>query len=218
MTPSAAMPFMMQPIANSRTPKCRLRPNSLPLNAFDEADSGRKDGSPFMRVLFEPARSAEPPHSSGSTEAMAQSTWPDAERVATALPSSKTGSAASQPSGSFPAWRRSSRAAPSGLAALHASKRSSQSRRNAAARSAARARTAATASSSTANMASGSAPRASFRPDRASAPSFAPWMPPVFCLPGVGQPMMVRTAMIDGLSVTALAALMAADRASTSSL
>lgn len=40
-----------------------------------DAVSGQgKDGSPFIVVLFEPARSAEPPHSSGSTGASADST------------------------------------------------------------------------------------------------------------------------------------------------
>ena len=42
-------------------------------------------------------------------------------------------------------------------------------------------------------------------------------MPPVFCLVGDGQPMMVRSAMIDGLPVSALAASMAAASASVSS-
>ena len=40
-----------------------------------------------------------------------------------------------------------------------------------------------------------------------SAPSAEPCALPVFCLVGAGQPMMVRSAMNDGLSVTALAAV-----------
>ena len=94
-----------------------------------------------MKVLFEPARSAEPPHSSGNTGAIALSTWPEAARVAMALSSSKVGSAASQPSGRRLSVRRSSSAAPSGLAAFHASKRASQCARYCATRCAARSRT-----------------------------------------------------------------------------
>ena len=36
-----------------------------------------------------------------------------------------------------------------------------------------------------------------------SAPSAEPWALPVFCLFGAGQPMIVRSAMNDGWSVTA---------------
>ena len=62
---------------------------------------GRKDGSPFGVVLLEPARSAEPPHSSGSTGGdRAESTSPDALRVATPFSSAgNDGSASSQPVG-----------------------------------------------------------------------------------------------------------------------
>ena len=48
--------------------------------------SGRKDECPSIVVLFQPARSAEPPHSSGSTAPSASSTSPDALRVATPCP------------------------------------------------------------------------------------------------------------------------------------
>ena len=50
-----------------------------------------------------------------------------------------------------------------------------------------------------------------------SAPSAEPWTLPVFCLFGAGQPMMVRSAMNDGRSVSAFAACSAAYSASTSS-
>ncbi len=43
-------------------------------------------------------------------------------------------------------------------------------------------------------------------------------MPPVFCFVGDGYPMIVRSAMIDGLPVSALAASIAACSASTSSV
>ena len=39
-----------------------------------------------------------------------------------------------------------------------------------------------------------------------SAPSAEPWILPVFCLFGAGQPMMVRSAMKEGRSVSAFAA------------
>jgi len=60
---------------------------------FVERASGMKEAADSMVVLFDPARSAEPPHSSGNVSAIALSTFPDAERVATALPASKTGKA-----------------------------------------------------------------------------------------------------------------------------
>ena len=68
-----------------------------------------KDGSPFIVVSLLPARSAEPPHNSGSTGASAASTPPDALRVATPLSSGgKDGSASVQLSGSRGAASRSS--------------------------------------------------------------------------------------------------------------
>ena len=50
-----------------------------------------------------------------------------------------------------------------------------------------------------------------------SAPSAEPWILPVFCLFGAGQPMIVRSAMNDGRPVSALAASSAWYSASTSS-
>ena len=54
--------------------------------------------------------------------------------------------------------------------------------------------------------ASGSKPRISLVAATSSAPSAEPWILPVFCLFGAGQPMMVRSAMNDGRPVSALAA------------
>jgi hypothetical protein len=48
-----------------------------------------------------------------------------------------------------------------------------------------------------------------------SSPSAEPCTPPVFILVGAGYPMMVRSAMNDGLSVTFLASAMAASMPST---
>ena len=50
-----------------------------------------------------------------------------------------------------------------------------------------------------------------------SAPSAEPWALPVFCLVGAGQPMIVRSRMNDGRSVSSVAASSAAYSASTSS-
>jgi hypothetical protein len=48
-----------------------------------------------------------------------------------------------------------------------------------------------------------------------SAPRAEPWIFPVFCLVGAGQPMIVCNRMKLGLSVTALAASIASYRAWT---
>ena len=74
------------------------------------------DGSPFIVVLLLPARSAEPPQSSGSTPASAFRMAPEARRVAVPLASGGNwGSTEVQPSGSRRADSRSSSAARSGF-------------------------------------------------------------------------------------------------------
>jgi hypothetical protein len=91
-----------------------------------------KLGSPSIVVRLLSARSAEPPHSSGSGSASAVRTLPDAARVETefAFPSfsaGKLGMFAAQPSGSERVDIRRSSAARSGLAAAQASNRVSHS-------------------------------------------------------------------------------------------
>ena len=54
--------------------------------------AGRNEPPPLMLVLFDPAKSADPPQNSGKTAAIALITSPDAARVATSLPGAKTGS------------------------------------------------------------------------------------------------------------------------------
>ena len=121
------MPFMIAPIACSRMPKCSVRPYGPPGHILVWCSAGMKLGSPSIVVLLLSARSAEPPHSSGSTSASAVSILPDAARVETefGLPSfsaGKLGSASVQPSGSVRvAIRSSSAAARSGFAAAQAS-------------------------------------------------------------------------------------------------
>ena len=65
-------------------------------------------------------------------------------------------------------------------------------------------------SSETSNDFSGSKPRMVLVAAISSAPSADPCEAPVFILVGAGKAITVRRQMIDGLSVTALAASMAA--------
>src|SRR5918997_5225989 len=111
------MPFMIAPIPCSRTPKCSVRPYGPPDHILVCRSAGRNDGSPLTAVLLLSARSADPPHSSGSTGYRAASTSPEALRVATPFGSaSQLGSLSAQPSGRVRLLIRASRAAPSGLA------------------------------------------------------------------------------------------------------
>src|SRR5687768_8039070 len=117
------MPDRIDPIACSRTPKCSTRPYQSAVNSLVEIDGGPKDGTPLIVVLLLPAKSAEPPHNSGSFGATALSTWPNAARVASALePGSQYGRSASQPSGSSWAVSLSSSALRSGSRCAQASK------------------------------------------------------------------------------------------------
>src|SRR6266536_5391732 len=86
-----------------------------------------KDGSPSMVVSLLPARSADPPQSSGSTPASSFKILPDALLVA--MPFSdggQVGSASVQPAGSCRADSRLSSSARSGWAADQPAKDSSQ--------------------------------------------------------------------------------------------
>jgi hypothetical protein len=72
-------------------------------------------------------------------------------------------------------------------------------------------------SSETSKVCSGSKPRIFLVAATSSAPAAEPWILPVFCLFGAGQPMIVRSRMKVGLSVTARPASIASYRAWTSS-
>ena len=175
------------------------------------------DGSPLGVVLLLPARSAEPPQSSGSTLTSSLSTAPEARRVAVPLVSGgNEGSTDVQPSGRRRADSRSSSAARSGFCPRQAAKDSSQSACSFLPRSATL-RACATASSSAGKFTSGLNPRMRLVLATSSAPSAAPWASPVFCASGAGQAMIVRSAMNDGWPVFALAAANASARAATSS-
>ena len=80
------------------------------------------EGEPSIVVLFDSARSAEPPQSSGRTGPIALRTLPEAARVETSLPAGNSGSDSSQPSGRRRASMRSCSLAASGFAAFQASK------------------------------------------------------------------------------------------------
>src|SRR5262249_18508010 len=155
-------------------------------------------GWPAIVVSLLPARSAEPPQSSGNTGASAFSTLPDADRVAIG-PSlgANDGSASDHPDGSALAASRSSKARLDGLASAHLAKFSSHAARGSLPGSAPpRAR--ANASSSTGKSTAGSKPSISLVAAASGAPSADPCASPVFCLFGAGQPMTVDSAMIDG--------------------
>src|SRR6476646_1492711 len=98
------MPLRIAPIACSRMPKCSVRPYGPPDHILVWYSAGMKLGSPSIVVLLLSARSAEPPHSSGSTGASLVSTSPDALRVDTAFgldrkSTGQVGSASVQPLG-----------------------------------------------------------------------------------------------------------------------
>src|SRR3954447_2650486 len=108
------MPFMIAPMACSRMPKCSTRPASgSAFHILVARSPGRNDGAPSMVVLFDSARSAEPPQSSGSCPAIALITLLEALRVA--IPFSSAGNDgrwSAQPSGRLRGWSRSNSATP----------------------------------------------------------------------------------------------------------
>ncbi len=112
-------------------------------------------------VLFDSARSAEPPHSSGSTGARAVSTLPDVRLVPVPLGSAgNDGSAASHPSGSSRAASLAKSAPRSGFSFSQVANRDSHSARRALPR-ATTSRARFSASSSTGKLTAGSKPRIS---------------------------------------------------------
>ena len=80
---------------------------------------GRNEPDPLILVLFEPAKSAEPPQNSGNFAAIALITSPEAARVATSLSGANTGMSASQPAGKPLMRNLSSIAAFSGFSDFH---------------------------------------------------------------------------------------------------
>ena len=182
-----------------------------------ENSAGTNDGSPFGVVLLDPARSAEPPHSSGRTGAIAVRISPEALRVATPFGSaSYVGSASAQPSGSVRVDIRSKSALPSGFFAAQASYSSCQAACSSRPRSTSD-RVWASTSSETSNVWSGSKPRTFLVAATSSSPRAEPCASPVFWALGAGQAMIVRSTIRLGLSVTLSAFSSAFQTASTSS-
>ncbi|CFS00457.1 Uncharacterised protein [Mycobacterium tuberculosis] len=137
-------------------------------------------------MLLLPARSAEPPHNSGSFGPSADSTAPEAARVASALdPGSQWGKSASQPSGNFCASSRSSSALRSGSRRAQASNSSCQ-RSWACLPRATSPRVWVRTSSRTWNVLSGSKPTIFLTAATSSSPSAAPCALPVSIRFGAG--------------------------------
>ena len=191
------MPFMIAPMPCSRMPKWRTRPCSgSAFHSSTERSSGRNDGAPLMVVLLEPARSADPPHSSGMSGAIALITWPDAARVATPLASAgKVGSASSSPSGSSRPFIRNSSAACSAWSAAQASYCRSHSAPHALPRSSSD-RVCSRTSSGTSKVRAGSKPSTSLVAATSSSPSAEPCAASVFWALGAGQAMIVRSTIM----------------------
>ncbi len=200
------MPFISAAMECSRIPKWIVRPYGFAPGRG--LPSGRNDEVLSIVVLFEPARSAEPPHSSGMTAPSACSTLPDAARVATALPVSNDGRWSSQPSGSSPAAIRSNSAACSGRVERQSANPFSHSFLRSRPWSRA-ARVCASTSSGTSKDFSGSKPRTRLVAATSSSPSAEPCAASVFWALGAGQAMIERIAMNEGRPVSALAASMA---------
>ena len=203
-------------MACSRMPKCSIRPYGLPGSILVCRSVGRKLGSPSGVVLLDSARSAEPPHSSGSfgaerVEHLARGgAGGDALGVgvpAGQAPPPSPGSARCRPSGrrgpSRPRWPSAQVSKPACHSAWAAAPRSRSFR--------VWART----SSSTSKVCSGSKPSISLVAATSSLPSALPCALPVFCFFGAGQPMIVRRLMKLGRSVTSRASSSASIRALT---
>ena len=167
-------------------PKCSTRPYQSAVKSSVEIDGGPNDFTSLMVVLLLPARSAEPPHNSGSFGATSLSTWPNAARVASGLePGSQYVRSASQPSGSSWASSRSSSFLRSGSRSAHASN-SGCHFSWASGRGPPACGCASMTSSRTSNFLSGSKPSTFLVAATSSAPSADPCTPPVFIFVGAG--------------------------------
>ena len=195
MPPCWLRPFNAAPIPCSRMPKRTLRPaRSSAEKSVDEA----------MTVLFEPARSAEPPMTSGRASASCWITASDCLRVATAEPGSNDGGSSATSLGDH---QRSNSATRSGSDPAASSTRPSHSTRAAMPRSIAERKNSYT-SSGTANGGS-SHPMPSLVAAISSAPSGEPCAFAVSTLVGAPKPMWVLHEMMVGRSASACASSMA---------
>ncbi len=194
----------------SRMPKCSTRPaKGSPFQFFVDRIFGMNEGAPSIVVLLEPARSAEPPQSSGIRPAIALMTAPDALRVATPLGSAfQLGRSLSQPSGRVRVCIRSNRATSAEGLRAQAVNSSSQAACASLPRSTAL-RVCSMTSSPTSKVRSGSKPMTRLVAATSSAPRAEPWASPVFWASGAGHAMIVRSTIRLGWSVTRSAAWIA---------
>ena len=177
--------------------------------------AGKKEPPPSISVLLLPAKSAEPPQSSGIFFASALIAFPDAARVASCVPASKTGSSESQPAGSSLRCKRFNNAASLGLIACQVFRRASQSLRDCAPRSLTL-RTCAKTSAGSAKCSSGFKPKIFLVSAISSAPRAEPCEPAVPFAFGAGQAITECIRINDGLVSSALAAIIAASTAGRS--
>ncbi len=177
--------------------------------------AGKKDPPPLMLVLFDPARSADPPQNSGSTAAMALITSPDAARVATSFPGANTGSLESHPSGSERDCNLAKSKALSGLLIFHWSNLVFHCARASAPRSFTN-RACARTSAGIAKCSSGFNPSAIFVCLISSSPSAEPCDAAVPRALGAGQAITDFIRIKEGFEPSFFAAIIAASSAARS--
>ncbi|CAB4716772.1 unannotated protein [freshwater metagenome] len=179
--------------------------------------AGRKEDAPSILVLFDPAKSAEPPQNSGRIFARALITSPEAARVAISFPAAKNGRSASQLEGS--SWfRRRSRSwaeleffdFQSAKALFHCSCRSAPRLLTW--------RACAKTSLGIANFSSGFKPSSTFVAAISSSPNAEPCDLPVPRRVGAGHAITVFRRMREGFVFSFFAAIMAASSAAISTL
>ena len=196
-------------MACSRMPKCSVRPYGSPGNIRVWCSGGMNDGSPFIVVLLLPGQVGR------AAPQLGQHRGERVQHLAGGLPGGhplgvgrelrqrggpavgqRAGRTAGRAARPAPGWRRA-----------QAAKLSSHSARAPLAPVGDLAGVGEHVSSSTWKVTSGSKPRIFLVAATSSAPSAEPCASPVFCLFGAGQPMIVRSAMNDGRSVSSRAAM-----------
>ena len=170
-----------------------------------------------MLVLFEPAKSADPPQNSGSLAPIALMTSPDAARVATSFPGAKTGISASHPDGKPRVRNLSNNTALSLLDDFQVANFSSHCLRACAPRSFTK-RACANTSAGIAKCSSGFKPSATLVALISSSPSAEPCDAAVPCAFGAGQAITDFIRIKVGFVVSSLAADIAASSAARSTL
>ena len=185
-----------------------------------DRSAGRNDGAPSMVVLFDSARSAEPPHELRQDRGDRVDDLAGRLAGGDALASAgNTGSASPSRPAAPAACSRSQQRGPLGVRRRQAANDSCHSACRPARRAhrpRGRGRAPRRTTSKDFVGVEAEQPPWSRRPRRRRAPQ--PCALPVFCAVGAGQPMIVRSAMNEGRSVSARAAVSAAANAATSTL